>query len=174
MSEKVERVKISDFRVERAPAQLKISGLGSCVALAFYEPEKKIGGLAHILLPGPAPDPGRQDFSNSRLYKSKYADQAVRSLLEAMTRAGSSAGKIVAKIAGGSNMFQGPPGAEQEGPLRPGIGERNVEAVRRFLRELAIPVAGEDVGGQSGRTIVFDLHSGELINTNLQGKKLVL
>lgn len=38
------------------------------------------------------------------------------------------------------------------------IGPRNVEAVRKELSDLHIPIVAEDVGGNSGRTIEFNLH----------------
>jgi chemotaxis protein CheD len=172
LTEKVERVKISEFRVERAPVQLKISGLGSCVALAYYDPGFKIGGLAHILLPGPTP--GGEAGASQDAHKSKYADQAVPALMAAMEQAGCSPRNIVAKIAGGSNMFQGPPGAEQEFPVKAGIGDRNVEAVKKLLHLMDIHLDGEDVGGYTGRSILFELDTGRLIITNLRGHKVVL
>jgi chemotaxis protein CheD len=172
LSDSVERVKISEFRVERAPLLLKIAGLGSCVALAVYDPILKIGGLAHILLPGPAPAAEKNVPPDRNV--SKYADLAVPSLLSAMKNAGCFPRDLVAKIAGGSNMFQGPPGAEADFPAKAGIGERNVEAVKVQLTRLELPLSGQDIGGNAGRTLVFDLASGQLIITNLRGGKVVL
>ncbi len=37
--------------VERDPAVLSCIGLGSCIGVSLYDKEKKIGGLAHIMLP---------------------------------------------------------------------------------------------------------------------------
>ena len=172
MTDRVERVKISEFRVERAPLLLKIAGLGSCVALALYDPNLRVGGLAHILLPGPAPVADQKGPADGNI--SKYADLAVPTLLSAMKHAGCSPRDLVAKIAGGSNMFQGPPGAEADSPAKAGIGERNVEAVKDHLHHLEVRLSGEDIGGNAGRTVVFDLGTGELIITNLRGGKVVL
>lgn len=38
------------------------------------------------------------------------------------------------------------------------IGPRNVEAVRKGLSDLRIGIVAEDVGGNSGRTIEFNLN----------------
>jgi len=38
--------------VKRAPAVFSSVGLGSCVAVTFYDTKRCIGGLAHIMLPG--------------------------------------------------------------------------------------------------------------------------
>ena len=42
------------------------------------------------------------------------------------------------------------------------IGPRNVEAVKNQLANLHIVLVGEDVGGNSGRTIEFDPNTGIL------------
>ena len=46
-----QNVGIGEYRVARPPAVLVSLGLGSCVGVALYDPERKVGGLAHIMLP---------------------------------------------------------------------------------------------------------------------------
>ena len=46
-------LRAGELRVSGAPDRLAIHGLGSCVAVFVYDPAARIGGLAHILLPGP-------------------------------------------------------------------------------------------------------------------------
>ena len=57
---------------------------------------------------------------------------------------------LKAKIAGGSQMFQ----FGSSDTIR--IGPRNVEAVKKELKRLSIPIIAEDTGGSSGRTIEFN------------------
>lgn len=45
------RVTIAQVRIDQSPAVLAAYGLGSCVAVALYDPEARIGGLGHLLLP---------------------------------------------------------------------------------------------------------------------------
>jgi chemotaxis protein CheD len=162
-------VKISEFRVASAPAIFKISGLGSCVALALYDPQRKRGGLAHILLPGPAPSPaGAGHDSGGNPYK--YADQAIAALLEFLYREGRGRQDLFAKIAGGANMFGAPDGFDKLSPLKASIGERNVEAVKQHLSALGIPLAGEETGGSAGRSVTFDVSTGEMLITNANGQ----
>lgn len=170
--EKVVRVRISEFEVAGAPAVLKISGLGSCVALALYDPLHKIGGLAHILLPGPAPLDA--DGPGSNLSTTKYADRAIKQLLEAMAQRGIDLSRLVAKIAGGANMFTPDLEPTEEMCLRSGVGERNVAAVKEQLDRLAIPLVAEDVGGNRGRTVCFETDSGQLRVINARGEARVL
>jgi chemotaxis protein CheD len=46
-------VRIGDVKVAAGPSVLFTIGLGSCVAVALYDPERRIGGLAHAMLPDP-------------------------------------------------------------------------------------------------------------------------
>ena len=78
----------------------------------------------------------------------KYADTAIDVLIKELTRNGSSPSNMIAKIAGGSAMFK-----TFSGNLN--IGERNVEVIRKLLKDLNIPIKGEDVGGCVGRTIFY-------------------
>ena len=57
---------------------------------------------------------------------------------------------LKAKIAGGAQMFQ----FGSSDTIR--IGPRNVEAVKKELKRLSIPIIAEDTGGSSGRTIEFN------------------
>ncbi len=43
---------VGEGGVRRAPAVFSSVGLGSCVAVTFYDTTRCIGGLAHIMLPG--------------------------------------------------------------------------------------------------------------------------
>ena len=45
------RVGIADLNVTFEPRKLITVGLGSCIGIAIYDMNVKIGGLAHIMLP---------------------------------------------------------------------------------------------------------------------------
>lgn len=156
----------------KAPEVLKVFGLGSCVALSLYDPKKKVGGLAHILLPGPAPKKGKK-ISGDRP-SGKYADRAVAELVRALKERGGDPGRMVAKMAGGATMFS--PLEEKRGEIqaKSAVGERNVAAVKKQLKKLKIPIAGEDVGGGSGRTITFETLTGRfLVKSSRDGRKVI-
>ena len=46
--------------------------------------------------------------------------------------------------------------------LNTDIGRRNAEAVRTVLRKLGIPLLAEDTGGNTGRTMILDLETGNV------------
>lgn len=131
--------------------------VGSCVALCLYDPQAKIGGMAHIMLPG---DDGKisSNSTNARSSPGKYADLAVETLVRLMVGKGAAPGRIVAKIAGGANMF-----VHESGVSLLDIGQRNANAVRRFLKQKAIPLVAEDIGMRHGRRVEFNIGSGKLI-----------
>jgi chemotaxis protein CheD len=65
---------------------------------------------------------------------------------------------LVAKIAGGATMF-----AVSSRATSMNVGERNVEAVKKKLKELGIPILAEDTGLNFGRTVVFYPETGDYI-----------
>jgi chemotaxis protein CheD len=140
-------VRVADILVAHAPDQLVALGLGSCVAVVVHDPHARIGGMAHVLLPSP---PGRSPGAPGR-----YAQSAIPLLVEAVLSAGGERGRLVARLAGGATMFTTltPPGMIH-------MGERNTLAAREALHAQNIRVVGEWVGGDFGRTVVFDLANG--------------
>jgi len=143
-------VGIAEYQVARSPHRLLTLGLGSCVGVALYDPVARIGGLAHVMLPD-----SKQFRSGGK--PAKFADLGVAVLVKELQRAGSRNGRMVAKLAGGAQMFFG-----NNRAMQMAIGERNVEAVRKALKELGIKIAAEDVGGSVGRTISLDTSDGLL------------
>ncbi|MBE0446789.1 MAG: chemotaxis protein CheD [Actinobacteria bacterium] len=148
-------VGLGELRVSKEPAILVSRALGSCVAVALYDKKRKIGGLAHIMLP--------KEISRSIHAPGKYADQAIPSMLKKMKEAGCN-GMIVAKIAGGSAMF------ESKASSIGAIGRNNIEMVRRVLRQMGIPLVASDVGGQTARSVFFDTKTGCLVVRLASGK----
>jgi len=139
------KVGIADMNIVKVPDLIRTTGLGSCVGVVLYDQAREVAGMAHIMLP---------DSSLSRaepLNKAKFANTAIKELLDGLMRAGARPSGIKAKIAGGAQMFQFSGSSDM---MR--IGPRNVEAVLKELKELRIPVIAQDVGGNSGRTIEFD------------------
>lgn len=50
-TKKTIKVGIADLKVAKAPNILRTAGLGSCVGVILYDVNKKIAGMAHIMLP---------------------------------------------------------------------------------------------------------------------------
>ncbi|BAU27694.1 chemotaxis protein CheD [Aneurinibacillus soli] len=154
------KVGMADLNITKSPNRIRTTGLGSCVGVVLFDSQSKISGMAHVMLPD-------SSLSKGLLNVAKYADTAIPKLIEDMERAGANARRIVAKMAGGAQMFAF---TSTSDTMR--IGPRNVEACRIALQEARIPIVAEDTGGNCGRTIELDSCTGMLnIRTVNQGVK---
>jgi len=155
------KVKIADLAVHKGEGTLITIGLGSCVGIALYDEVAKVAGLAHVLLSD------SKLFTNNKKEHNpaKFADTALPLLVQQMEKEGCQKRRLVAKIAGGSKLFG-------KNSNLMGVGEKNIGMTKQTLGELGIPVLGEDVGGNHGRTMKIDVCTGEVtISTVGRGVK---
>ncbi|HZK57641.1 MAG TPA: chemotaxis protein CheD [Clostridia bacterium] len=145
------KVGMAELNIIREPGILTTLGLGSCVGVILYDRVVKIGGLAHIMLPN-----SKQIRNNEN--KAKFADTGIQLLLDRMMTIGCSRPRIIAKIAGGSQMF-----SFQNDNEMMKIGKKNILATKKMLNLLEIPIIAEDTGGNYGRTIEFHTTDGRLV-----------
>jgi chemotaxis protein CheD len=145
-----ERVKvgIAEYEVTTDGAELSTSGLGSCIGVGLIDIATGTAGLVHVMLP-------RADEMDDE-NPAKFADSGTETLIGEMQRRGADVTNIEAKIAGGSDMLD----FSESGSS---IGVRNAEQVRTTLAEYDIPVVGEDVGGDHGRSLRFEASTGDLV-----------
>ena len=125
------RVGMADYKVGRAPSVLISYGLGSCIGISLYDPQTKIGGLLHIMLP----DSNQARASDN---PAKFADTGLPLMLNDVLSLGASKARLVAKIAGGAQMF----------------------AFSNATQRMGIRLIAEDTGGNYGRTVQIDLSNG--------------
>ena len=145
------KVGMADLNICKSPDGVTTLGLGSCVGIALRDPMTQIGGLAHVMLPD-----STAIKNNSNIYK--FADTGIDELVRQLIEAGASKSRLVAKLAGGAQMF-----AFQNKVDLVRVGERNVEASKEKLKELNIPILAEDTGETYGRTVVFYPNSGDFV-----------
>jgi len=148
---KMIKVGMADMNLCSAPDAITTLGLGSCVGIVLYDATKKICGMVHVMLPD-----STQIRNNQNL--AKFADTGIEALLGELLKMGANRRCITAKIAGGAQMFAF---STNNDMLR--VGERNVEATKRKLAQLGIPILAEDTGLTYGRTIEFYPENGNLI-----------
>lgn len=156
------KVGMADLKVCPFPNAITTLGLGSCVGIALYDPVTKVAGLAHIMLPD-----STKIRNNDN--KAKFADTGIDELVRLMVQAGANQSRLVAKIAGGAQMFAFKADSEM---VR--IGDRNVECTKKKLKELNIRLLAEDTGLNYGRTVEFYSETGEfLIKSVGKPKKII-
>lgn len=155
-------VKVAQLAVGGADEVLVTLGLGSCVAILLHDPGAKVGGMAHVLLPEPA-------LSRDRENIAKFASTAVPELVKRMAEAGARRARVEGRLVGGAAMFQA---LMVPGSLN--MGARNVIACREALRAAGIPLRGEEVGADYGRSVRFHVGAGRTVVSSVGRKDVVL
>ena len=145
------KVGMADLKVCKSPNAVTTLGLGSCVGIAVRDPVTKVGGLAHIMLPD-----STSIRNNSNI--PKFADTGIEELVRQIVSAGANRNRLVAKIAGGAQMFSFQQKADM---VR--VGDRNVEAVKKKLHQMKIPILASDTGKNYGRTVIFYPETGDFV-----------
>ena len=128
--------------VSREPCRVT-TVLGSCVAVALWDPSSGIGGVNHFLLP--------QGSDSAR-----FGNVAVRTLIREVVAAGGRRRLLQAKLFGGACVLRAFKGVGSGTHL----GQKNVEVARQILIEEGIPVIAEDVEGDRRRKLIFQTHDG--------------
>lgn len=139
-------IHVGQIHIDQSPGAIS-TVLGSCVAVCLYDSKLGIGGMNHYLLPF---------WNGNGLQTPKFGNISIPKMIEQMVLHGSSAKTLEAKIFGGASMNIGGSEAMM-------IGEKNVLVAREILKEYRIPIVAEDVGGQNGRKIQFDLERGKVL-----------
>lgn len=149
--EKMIKIGMAEMNLCAPPDAITTLGLGSCVGVVLYDPTKKLCGMVHVMLPDSTKIKNNENIA-------KFADTGIEELLKRLLAMGAVKRSIVAKIAGGAQMFAF---KSDNDMLR--VGDRNVEATKEKLASLQIPIIAQDTGSNVGRTIEFYPESGELL-----------
>jgi chemotaxis protein CheD len=143
-------VRVGDWAADRGPGVLVTLGLGSCVAIMLYDRVVRVGAMAHVLLPS-------STLSRDHKNPAKFPETAVPFLVGQLTALGAEPRRLTGKLAGGASMF-----AQLMAPGTVHMGERNVVAARLALQAAGIPIVGQAVGGERGRSVRFHLGDGRV------------
>lgn len=153
------KVGMADLNIVKKGDMITTLGLGSCVGVVLYDPTSKTAGMVHVMLP----DSSKIKNNSNR---AKFADTGIDYLIELLEKEGIKRNKLLAKIAGGAQMFKF---SSQSEMLK--VGDRNVEGVKNRLKELGIKIVASDTGLNYGRTIEFYTETSELYVKSV-GKEL--
>ncbi|HEY8555251.1 MAG TPA: chemoreceptor glutamine deamidase CheD [Burkholderiales bacterium] len=139
-------IHIGGLRASREPLLID-TVLGSCIAACLYDPETRIGGMNHFMLPEGV-DPKNPN-------SARYGVYAMELLISDLMKLGASRTRFRAKVFGGGHVLRIRESAR-------GVPQRNIEFVRRFLEQERIPIVTQDVGGYHPRRVVFHTGSGRV------------
>lgn len=154
-------VGMAEIHTLRQTGQLACLGLGSCVGVCMLDPDNRIGGMAHIMLP--------EAYPGKPIDKpGKFANTGVPELLKMMERMGAQRHRLLVAIAGGAQVFS------FGGESRLDIGARNSAAVREQLEQMGLRPKAIDIGGNLGRTVTMTVDNGHVrVRTVSQGERLL-
>ena len=150
-------VGMGDYKVTNGRNKLITRDLGSCIGIAMWDPETRIGGLLHIMLPQYVHNGFDDTVHHGMVNLAKYADAGIDELVHTLVQRGAERKRLMAKIAGGAHMIACIGDTEASD-----ISSQNADAVRKKLWELGIPILAEEVGGHHPRTLIFDTTTGAL------------
>jgi len=141
------KIHIGDIYTSAEPAVIETI-LGSCVSVCLFDPERKTGGMNHILLPGKA---DLEIFDDT----TRYGINAMEVLINSMMKLGSRKKNILSKIFGGAHILR-----SIGRHMSPGL--KNIQFVENFLNLEGIPIVSRNTGGNNGRKIHFHTNTGDV------------
>ncbi len=137
---------------------LNSGAIGSCVVITAFDPQVKVGAMAHVMLPGKSPEK-RNSVS------TRYAVNAIEEMLLQLKRLKINEENIEICLVGGANVLK------RENDT---IGKDNLDSVEKLLREKQIEIKAKAVGGFERRTVVFDVMEGCIYYTVGDSKQKIL
>ncbi len=142
-------VGISDMKVSDNESDILVThSLGSCIGLSLYDPEIRVGGMVHCMMPVSKLDPVKA-AANPLM----FTDTGVTALLKALFNRGANRKRLVVAVAGAASLL------DDKGFFK--IGEKNYAILRKVLWKNDILISEEDVGGSIVRTMYLYMDCGK-------------
>lgn len=129
--------------------------LGSCLAVTLHAPKLGIGTICHAFLPDSDDRPKKK---RGEPQICRFVDTALQNMLESMDKIGVPRRDLVIKMFGGASGIA----AQSMKHTTYDIGKRNIDMARKLLTFARLKIQSEDVGGNRGRKIMFNTHTGEV------------
>jgi chemotaxis protein CheD len=135
-----------EVKVCKGEGVLHAGAIGSCVVVAAYDPDCRVGGMAHVMLPGVSRD---RDPAG----RTKYAEHAVQEMMQKMVDLGSKEARLYVCLIGGGNLL----GDGHDSP-----GAETVRSLAEILHRMRIEPVVMEVGGIQRRSCTLDVHRGRV------------
>ncbi len=151
------KVYSSDCYVTPQPGEMLVTILGSCVAACIRDPIARVGGMNHFLLPGTS----STEVTSVSGDATRYGMFAMEQLINGIMQLGGQKRRFEVKLFGGGNVTSS----------TSMIGDKNVQFVRRFLKDEGIPITTEHLGGKLPRRIHYYPDSGRVMMRQLKRRE---
>ena len=127
--------------------------LGSCISVCLYDRITGIGGMNHFMLPEKTENINITHIERSKLKHSnetmRYGVTAMGALISEMQNHGVKRQNITAKVFGGGKVIA-------QSSSSNGVGWKNIQFVRSYLKVERIPIEAENTGELVARKVSFD------------------
>ena len=144
-------VGISEMEISNRPEDVLVTySLGSCIGVAIYDPEIKVAGMLHCMLPL-----SKIDLQKAKNVPYMFVDTGIPILFKEVYGLGAKKERIIVKIAGCSSMM------DKKGMFK--IGERNCTVFRKILWKNNVLIEKQDIGGSISRTLSIEVATGRVI-----------
>ena len=155
-------VGVSDMKVSGNRDETLITySLGSCIGVVIYDPQVKVGGMLHYMLPE-----SQIDREKAQRNPYMFADTGIPSLFKTAYTLGALKSRMRVVVVGGAQIL------DQKGFFN--IGKRNHMALRKLFFKNGVIVDHEDVGGNVNRTIRIEIGTGAIyMKTSGKGEEKI-
>ena len=126
--------------------------LGSCVAVSIFHRHTGLAAICHAV----QPDCDFADAGNNRDLHSRCVRKVVPAMIQAFISRQVRPAELEVKLFGGASLI----GNSANGEDKRSVGALNIAAARQVIAENGLVVCAADVGGCSGRKIIFNTHTG--------------
>ncbi len=143
-------VGISEMKVADQEDDVLVTySLGSCLGVTIYDPQIRVGGMIHCMLPL-----SKIDLQKAQRSPAMFVDTGIPALFEAAYRLGARKDRIVLKVAGASRIL------DEKGTFK--IGDRNYATLRKILWRNNVLITAENIGGNIPRTMYLEIRTGRV------------
>ena len=154
--ERIIDVQVGQVKTGKGKVILQSKAIGSCIAIAAYDPRRNIGSLAHVMLPGSAP----ADKKPSE--KTRYATDAIDAMVSKLSDLGSKIDDLEVTLVGGGNVLNR---ADDT------ICKDNIESTLQILSEKGLKVRARALGGTKRKGVSLDVECGIVSYTEGDGRE---
>ncbi|MGE0200359.1 MAG: chemotaxis protein CheD [Candidatus Melainabacteria bacterium] len=144
---------------------MTVGNIGTSLVLVVHDSERKVGGLAHIILPESALGDGRPSG-----LAAKYADEAIPAMMDEFLALGGQPAACSVSLVGGAQLFNF--GGGSGNMLN--IGARNVTAIQTAITKYNLTAEKLDIGGNKARSVRYLVATGQVFVKRLGSDEFLL
>jgi len=153
-------VGIGEYAVSNDQTSVIVThALGSCVAVCLWDPDARVAGLIHVLLPD-----SRINLERAQAQPAAFADTGIPLLFRTAYDYGVQKKRCQVRLIGGADVTGIGAGGGS-------VGKRNILAARALLWKNGVMVQREAVGGTEARTVALEVSDGRIQVT--QGRETI-